>query len=68
MDWDDLRIFLAVAREESLSRAGRRLGRHLQRGADVGVGILRRAGHHQRGAQDRGGDGERRKNLDSEIA
>ena len=26
MDWDDLRIFLAVAREESLSRAGRRLG------------------------------------------
>lgn len=26
MDWDDLRIFLAVAREESLSRAGQRLG------------------------------------------
>ncbi|MDO5659010.1 MAG: LysR family transcriptional regulator [Paracoccus sp. (in: a-proteobacteria)] len=26
MDWDDLRIFLAVARDESLSRAGRRLG------------------------------------------
>lgn len=26
MDWDDLRIFLAVARAESLSRAGRRLG------------------------------------------
>ena len=26
MDWDDLRIFLAVAREESLSHAGRRLG------------------------------------------
>ena len=26
MDWDDLRVFLAVAREESLSRAGRRLG------------------------------------------
>lgn len=26
MDWDDLRIFLAVAREESLSAAGRRLG------------------------------------------
>jgi DNA-binding transcriptional LysR family regulator len=26
VDWDDLRIFLAVAREESLSRAGRRLG------------------------------------------
>lgn len=25
MDWDDLRIFLAVARDESLSRAGRRL-------------------------------------------
>lgn len=25
MDWDDLRIFLAVARAESLSRAGRRL-------------------------------------------
>lgn len=25
MDWDDLRIFLTVAREESLSRAGRRL-------------------------------------------
>lgn len=25
MDWDDLRIFLAVAREESLSGAGRRL-------------------------------------------
>ena len=25
MDWDDLRVFLAVAREESLSRAGRRL-------------------------------------------
>ena len=26
MDWDDLRIFLAVARTESLSGAGRRLG------------------------------------------
>lgn len=26
MDWDDLRVFLAVAREESLSAAGRRLG------------------------------------------
>lgn len=26
MDWDDLRIFLAVARSESLSGAGRRLG------------------------------------------
>lgn len=26
MDWDDLRIFLAVARDEGLSRAGRRLG------------------------------------------
>ncbi|MFV0303682.1 MAG: LysR family transcriptional regulator [Paracoccus sp. (in: a-proteobacteria)] len=26
MDWDDLRIFLAVARAESLSGAGRRLG------------------------------------------
>ncbi|MFT4012932.1 MAG: LysR family transcriptional regulator [Paracoccus sp. (in: a-proteobacteria)] len=26
MDWDDLRIFLAVARDESLSSAGRRLG------------------------------------------
>lgn len=26
MDWDDLRIFLAVARSESLSSAGRRLG------------------------------------------
>ena len=26
MDWDDLRIFLAVAREDSLSGAGRRLG------------------------------------------
>lgn len=26
MDWDDLRIFLTVAREDSLSRAGRRLG------------------------------------------
>lgn len=26
MDWDDLRIFLAVARAESLSAAGRRLG------------------------------------------
>ncbi|MDP0925569.1 LysR family transcriptional regulator [Paracoccus onubensis] len=26
MDWDDLRIFLAVARNESLSGAGRRLG------------------------------------------
>ena len=26
MDWDDLRVFLAVARAESLSRAGRRLG------------------------------------------
>ncbi|MDO5613559.1 MAG: LysR family transcriptional regulator [Paracoccus sp. (in: a-proteobacteria)] len=26
MDWDDLRIFLAVARGESLSAAGRRLG------------------------------------------
>lgn len=26
MDWDDLRVFLAVARDESLSRAGRRLG------------------------------------------
>lgn len=26
MDWDDLRIFLAVARDESLSAAGRRLG------------------------------------------
>ena len=25
MDWDDLRIFLAVARAESLSGAGRRL-------------------------------------------
>ena len=25
MDWDDLRIFLAVARDEGLSRAGRRL-------------------------------------------
>ncbi|MDO5620166.1 MAG: LysR family transcriptional regulator [Paracoccus sp. (in: a-proteobacteria)] len=25
MDWDDLRVFLAVARDESLSRAGRRL-------------------------------------------
>lgn len=26
MDWDDLRIFLAVARDDSLSRAGQRLG------------------------------------------
>ncbi|WP_312524914.1 LysR family transcriptional regulator [Paracoccus sp. (in: a-proteobacteria)] len=26
MDWDDLRVFLAVARDESLSAAGRRLG------------------------------------------
>ncbi|MFD1795431.1 LysR family transcriptional regulator [Paracoccus aurantiacus] len=26
MDWDDLRVFLAVARDDSLSRAGRRLG------------------------------------------
>ena len=26
MDWDDLRVFLAVARTESLSRAGARLG------------------------------------------
>lgn len=26
MDWDDLRVFLAVARAESLSAAGRRLG------------------------------------------
>ncbi|WP_299363286.1 LysR family transcriptional regulator [uncultured Paracoccus sp.] len=26
MDWDDLRVFLAVARDESLSRAGQRLG------------------------------------------
>ena len=26
MDWDDLRVFLAVARAESLSRAGKRLG------------------------------------------
>ncbi|HRO13712.1 MAG TPA: LysR family transcriptional regulator [Paracoccus sp. (in: a-proteobacteria)] len=26
MDWDDLRVFLAVAREEGLSPAGRRLG------------------------------------------
>ena len=26
MDWDDLRIFLTVAREESLSRAGLSLG------------------------------------------
>ncbi|PZO67824.1 MAG: LysR family transcriptional regulator [Paracoccus denitrificans] len=26
MDWDDLRVFLAVARDESLSRAGARLG------------------------------------------
>lgn len=26
MDWDDLRIFLAVARADSLSGAGRRLG------------------------------------------
>lgn len=26
MDWDDLRVFLAVARGESLSRAGQRLG------------------------------------------
>lgn len=26
MDWDDLRIFLAVSRDEGLSRAGRRLG------------------------------------------
>lgn len=26
MDWDDLRIFLAVARADSLSAAGRRLG------------------------------------------
>ena len=26
MDWDDLRIFLGVARDESLSAAGRRLG------------------------------------------
>lgn len=26
MDWDDLRVFLAVARDESLSRAGTRLG------------------------------------------
>ena len=26
MDWDDLRIFLAVSRTESLSGAGRRLG------------------------------------------
>ena len=25
MDWDDLRVFLAVARDESLSAAGRRL-------------------------------------------
>ncbi|MDP1576698.1 MAG: LysR family transcriptional regulator, partial [Cypionkella sp.] len=25
MDWDDLRVFLAVARSESLSGAGRRL-------------------------------------------
>ena len=25
MDWDDLRIFLAVARQESLSAAGRAL-------------------------------------------
>ena len=26
MDWDDLRVFLAVARDDGLSRAGRRLG------------------------------------------
>ncbi|WBU55629.1 LysR family transcriptional regulator [Paracoccus sediminicola] len=26
MDWDDLRVFLAVARDEGLSRAGKRLG------------------------------------------
>ena len=26
MDWDDMRIFLAVARADSLSGAGRRLG------------------------------------------
>lgn len=26
MDWDDLRVFLAVARDDSLSRAGQRLG------------------------------------------
>ncbi|MFV0291974.1 MAG: LysR family transcriptional regulator [Paracoccus sp. (in: a-proteobacteria)] len=26
MDWDDLKVFLAVARDDSLSRAGRRLG------------------------------------------
>jgi len=26
MDWDDLRVFLAVARDDSLSRAGKRLG------------------------------------------
>ncbi|MDP5305532.1 LysR family transcriptional regulator [Paracoccus spongiarum] len=38
MDWDDLRIFLAVARAESLSGAGRRLGMDA---STVGRRILR---------------------------
>ena len=48
MDWDDLRIFLAVARSESLSGAGRRLGldastvgrRVARLEADIGAGLF----------------------------